>query len=295
MTIQQLQYFAALAKYLHFGDAAKSCYVSQPSLSKAISELEKELDADLISRNNKVVELTPAGKQFYRDTKELLRLMDEAIMNTKRLNDGICGELKINFLRTYAFSYFADFVNEFRKRHPEIDVQLCQEGLHATSAGLLSGDIDVALTYDIEVASRKNEIAWHPIAPTRYCIVMRKDNPLARRKNVTLESLKNERFVFIDRNEIPNAFKDTMRLCAARGLKPNIAYSANKIDLVCTMVRAGMGIAILPDTTKVYSLGSLKFIEIDGDDALTYSGLAWKFNHNNPATSLFLREFGVKL
>lgn len=295
MTIQQLRYFIAVAQYLHFGEAAKSCFVSQPSLSRSILDLETELGIKLVNRNNKTVELTASGEAFYADAKELIKHIDHAVMHAKRADSGFSGSIRIGILSALVFGDFPSGIMRFRNKYPDIDVILSQDHMKTLHIGLLTGALDIALMRDTEIISYSDILRWAVFAPNRYCIVMRNDHPLAINSRLPLTALADEQFIMIEKDAIPNVFKDTLRLCISRGLVPNITLSAERMDLVCTMIRSGMGISILPDSATVYGVNDLKFIPIDGDDAVTNAVLAWRINNDNSVIPLFLAEFGIKM
>lgn len=295
MTVQQLRYFLAVAQYLHFGEAARACYVSQPSLSHSIAELESELNFKLLYRDNRSVELSPAGKVFFADAQEIVKLLDQAVERARRADSGYSGTLNIGALGGLAAQKLPAYIARFKKKYPNIDVNLTQTNMKTLNMNLLTGALDVAMTRKLDVIHRSDEIDWHTLYQDRFGIVARADHPLAARGETELEKWSGESFIFLDRGVTPHVYNYTMGLCTTRGLVPNITRTAPTLEIVCTLIKSGMGVAILPECAKAYAFDILEFIPLDGDDALSDVVLAWRRRNVNPIVPVFLQEFGIDM
>ena len=293
MTVQQLRYFIALAQHLHFGEAARACYVSQPSLSHSIAELEGELNLKLLYRDSRAVELTPAGRVFYDDATDIIKKLDEAVIRAKRADSGYSGSIHIGSLGGLSSDSFPAKILQFKRKNPNIDVNFTQTNMKTLNLCILKGSIDVALTRRLDVLSRADELQWKTLYQDRFGVLVQSDSPLAAAEKIDLKSLADEQFVFLEPSVTPNVYNYVISLCAARGLVPKSTYPAPTLEIVCTLVKAGMGIAIVPDCAMVYSSGELKFFPLEGDDALSDVVLAWRGRNINPIVPVFLNEFGI--
>ena len=292
LTVQQLRYFVALAQHLHFGIAAKACFVSQPALSHGISELEVELNCRLLYRDTRSVTLTPAGKAFYNETHDIIKCLDEAIAKAKKAESGYSGSFHIGALSGLSVDAFLSKILPFKLRYPDIDVNLTQPNMKMLNMGLLKGSLDIVLTRKCDIVSRSDELQWRTLYQDRFGILFHADSPLAKIENVHLADLANEPFVFFDPLVTPNVYDYVMRLCMARGLVPKTAYPAPALEFVCTLVKAGMGIAVVPG--RDYG-DKLVFRPFEGDDALSAVVLAWKKRNMNPIIPIFLSEFDIDM
>ncbi len=295
MTVQQLRYFIAVAQYLHFGEAAKACYVSQPSLSHSIAELESELNLKLLYRDNRSVELSPAGKVFYTDVLDIVKRLDDAVIKAKRADSGYSGTLYIGSLGGLSAGDFPAVIARFTSKYPNIDVDFLQTNMRTLNMKLLKGELDVALTRKLDVIHRSDEIDWHVLYQDRFGIVLRIDHPLAERDEVQLTELAEEPFIFLEQSVTPHVYNHTMQLCTSRGLVPKITHTANTLEIACTQIKAGLGIGILPECALAYSFGLLKFIPLQGDDAISDVVLAWRRRNVNPVVPVFLEEFEIDM
>lgn len=295
MTVQQLRHFIAVAQFLRFGEAAKACYISQPSLSHSISELEAELGPRLFYRDNRAVELTPAGKVFLTAAQDIVKLLDDAIIRAKRADSGFAGSLVVGSLGGLSAGTFPARINDFKKKYPNIDVALKLSNMKGLNMGLLQGSIDVALTRKIDVVHRSDELSWAQLYQDRFGIVLRRDHPLAERSGLSVGDLADEPFVFLDKDVTPNVYNYTLQLCTSRGLVPRIMQTGPTLEIVCTLLKAGMGVAIIPDCAMAYGADELKFIQIEGEDTISDVVLAWRQRNVNPIVPIFLEEFRIEM
>lgn len=295
MTVQQLRYFIAVAQYLHFGEAAKACYVSQPSLSHSILELEAELNLKLLYRDNRRVELSPAGKVFYEDAQEIVLRLDDAVLKAKRAESGFDGTLTIGSLGGLAKSDFLASIKSFRQKHPYADVEITQTNMKALNMNLQKGEMDVALIRKLGIINNSDGIALHTLYQDSFGIIMHTDHPLAKLERIGPEELKAEEYVFLSQLVTPHVYNYTIQLCANRGFVPNITHTAPTLEIVCTLIKAGLGIGILPECAMAYSSGQLHFVPLEGEDAISDVVLAWRKRNMNPILPAFLEEFGVDM
>ena len=124
MELKQIRYFVALAESLHFGHAAATLRIAQPSLTYQIQRLEEELQTTLLRRTKRRVELTGAGRKFLEDARDLLARADSAALTARRTGVGDAGRIRV------AIGYCMDYVDvskalsAFNQRHQSIRVEL---------------------------------------------------------------------------------------------------------------------------------------------------------------------------
>jgi len=124
MELRHLRYFIAVAEELHFGHAAARLNISQPPLSQQIQILEQQVGARLLARTNRSVSLTPAGRQFLADSRQILSQVEEAAARAARLHQGETGELRIGFTSSAPFiKAVSDTLSSFRQRYPDVHIQ----------------------------------------------------------------------------------------------------------------------------------------------------------------------------
>ncbi len=290
MDIQQLHLFVCVAERLNFTEAAKYLYLTQPTVSLCIAEIEKQLDVKLFNRNTHGVKLTPAGKIFLKEAKIIISSYEEAIKLTRKMAAGLSETLKIGFLESHTKHFLPQAMQNFRKKYSNININLVQLSWNELSRGLERGELDIGLTMPQSLAQCQN-LEWKAIYADVECWVMPRDHPLARDVFFDLSAVAREPFVVLHRDVGPFPYDWTIQLCANRGFSPRIAYTPRLTETLLTLVEAGEGISILPYvTTKDYVSPNLRFIKLEGSDAQVGMVTAWNKANTNPAIPLFNNE-----
>ncbi|MCX5328711.1 LysR family transcriptional regulator [Streptomyces sp. NBC_00140] len=189
MELRTLRYFVAVAEELHFGRAATRLHMSQPPLSRAIKRLEADFGALLFVRSPAGVTLTPVGTVLLDEARALLDHADRvgvrvgAAAGAATVTVGILGDSSDPGVSKLAAAY--------RRNHPGIDIRIRDTDLTDPTCGLRAGLVDVALTrapFD-ETALTVRELRSDPVG-----VVLRADDPLARRDRLRLAELSERRW-----------------------------------------------------------------------------------------------------
>lgn len=184
-----MRYFVAVAEELHFGRAATRLHMSQPPLSRAIKQLEAEAGALLFARSPSGVTLTPVGMVLLDEARALLEHADRvrvrvsAAAGVATITVGILGDGTDPGVSRLAAAY--------RRRHPGVDIRIRDTDLTDPTCGLRAGLVDIALTrapFD-ETALTVRALRTDPVG-----VVLRADDPLARRRSLRLAELGDRRW-----------------------------------------------------------------------------------------------------
>jgi DNA-binding transcriptional LysR family regulator len=194
MDLRHLRYFLAVAEEQNFTRAAARLHISQPPLSQQIQQLEREMDVLLFHRTPVGAMLTQAGQRFASDAREILRLVDQAVLNAQRAARGELGTVRIGFTSSAAFHPFiTGAVREFRSRHPNVGVELIETNTAMQLEGMRNGRIDVAFIRPAagETASlHKLELFDEPML-----VALPQAHRLAGHEKVRLRDLSEDDFV----------------------------------------------------------------------------------------------------
>ncbi|WP_308120185.1 LysR family transcriptional regulator [Streptomyces bambusae] len=189
MELRTLRYFVAVAEELHFGRAATRLHMSQPPLSRAVKQLEAEIGALLFARSPTGVTLTPVGTVLLDEARALLDHADRvqvrvsAAAGAATITIGILGDGADPGLSRLAAAY--------RRSRPSIDIRIRDTDLSDPTCGLRAGLVDVALTrapFD-ETGLTVRTLRTDPVG-----VVLRVDDPLARRDGLRLAELSDRRW-----------------------------------------------------------------------------------------------------
>ncbi|WP_329048429.1 LysR substrate-binding domain-containing protein [Amycolatopsis sp. NBC_01488] len=190
MDLRALRYFVAVADERHVGRAASRLHMTQPPLSRAIRQLEDELGAALFERTPKGVTLTPAGTALYGEADALLKQADR-IRGRVTAAAG-AATLTVGTLADAAEHVAGRLVPLFRERHPHVGVRVHEADLGDPTAGLRAGLVDVALT---RTPFDSKGIGTQVLRSVPVGVVVRDDDPLARRDSVRVAELAGRRWV----------------------------------------------------------------------------------------------------
>lgn len=187
MNLSQLNYFKKLAEVLHYTRAAQELFITQPTLSGAISSLEKELGAPLFERNGRSVLLTPYGEVFYEHVCLALRAIDDGVAAVSARSSASFGTVNLGTTFTtqdhYLPSLIRDFEEAFDKR---VIVKVSQGFTNYLTEQLHRGTLDVVFC-----GKRDNEpdIAYFPVKHCELALYVRDDHPLASADTITFAEL----------------------------------------------------------------------------------------------------------
>ena len=149
MTIEQLQYFMAIAKYKNFSTAAEECYISQSSLSKQIKALEQELGGvELFDRNTKKLDITYAGKEFYISADKILMEYQKMINNMKKYMDGHTEVLNIGTIPVMNHYGLTDIFFKFQEYYSNIRLHVIEANSVPIIEDFTKGKMDLAFLRD---------------------------------------------------------------------------------------------------------------------------------------------------
>lgn len=275
--LRHLRYFIAVAEELHFGHAAARLNISQPPLSQQIQLLEQQVGARLLARTNRSVALTPAGKQFLADSRQILSLVDEAAARAARLHQGETGELRIGFTSSAPFiKAVSDTLSSFRQRYPDVHIQTREINTREQIAPLNEGSLDLGLMRNTPLPET---LAWEVILREPLLAMIHRDHPLAARKAVSLEELAQEPFVFFDPHVGTGLYDEILGLMRRYQLAPTITQEVGEAMTIIGLVAAGLGVSILPASFHRVQLNEMRWVPIIEADAVSEMWLVWAKHH----------------
>lgn len=241
MTLTQLEYFVETVKVRNFTKAAGNLFVSQPTLSRAIQNLEKELNVILIDREAKYFQLTQNGQIFYAYAEDVLdnfRTKTCDMMDKLEKSDG---RLRLGITPTTGAIYFFSAIYRFRELYPVVDLEIEEV---TTSQGIemvLNGQLDMSSVID---PVEDDQLIKLPVVSSEAVLLVPKDHPLGKRRKVSFAEIQNEEMLMVSKEYM---YHDVV---AAKfreaGLEPHFAFESNQWEFIYEMVANGQGISILP-------------------------------------------------
>lgn len=201
MNLPQLYYFKKLAEVQHYTRAAKELYITQPTLSNSISQLERELGIPLFERENRAVKLTRYGKEFYEHITEALDALDKGVDIAHERAGSLSGSIELGTVYTVQGDYLPALLAGFHNQYGQnISVNISQGLTLPLIDGLEKDEYEVVFSAYVP---NKPTITFHPILYQQLVLIMSPDHPLAHYAEVPLEELKTVSHVMTYPPETP--------------------------------------------------------------------------------------------
>ena len=242
MTLQQLQYFLALAEIKHYTKTAASLHISQPSLSYAISELEKELHVRLFERTSRKIELSDAGRRFYEKIDAAMNLIQSAVDELKMPETSELPVLRVGYIHSIGNTLIPQFMDLMHEPGAApVKISFTQALDPALIEQLENGKLDLIFSVTKATNGNSTFITRQPL-----CLYVSDYHPLSERDEVSLKDIGDENLILVDkqsqlRRQVETSFRNIHRI-------PRISLEANNCTDVLNYVSKGYGIAILPKT-----------------------------------------------
>jgi LysR family hca operon transcriptional activator len=260
LELRHLRYFVAVAGERHFGRAAAALHVTQPLLSRQVRELERLLGLPLLARTRPVIELTPAGEQFFQQAQQTLQQAERAIRAAQRAN-GNPDQIVIAFEPCSTFHGFARLAERLKRALPEVHLDIRELPVAEHVHRLRSGEIDVAYAHRNEDAAG---ITFTSLGRESLLLVLPKSHPLARRRTLSVKLLGEVPFVFWHRSLAPACHDYVLRLLSSNGVNAGVQHWASDHRKSLEMVAGGLGWTVAPECARRVHQEGLSFREIEG-------------------------------
>ncbi|MGC1550283.1 MAG: LysR substrate-binding domain-containing protein [Rhodanobacter sp.] len=289
--LRHLRYFIAVADELHFGHAAERLGMSQPPLSQQILQLEQAVGARLLSRTNRRVALTEAGRLFLDEARDILGRVDHAIDLAQRAQRGEIGELRIGFTRSAPLStYIPRAIFAFRQQLPAVQLQLLEMNSLQQIDALLERRLHVGIVRghvlpEILVSKR---LMRDPLVA-----VLHEDHPALRdlgpKRRMRTEALAQEPFVLFSRLAGAGIHDHVLALCRSAGFTPRIAQEAREASTIISLVAAGMGVSILPASCEHIHIDGVCYVPLADPAAMSEVSVAHLHDERSPLVKQFVQ------
>lgn len=244
MNLQELRYLSAVAEHRHFGRAAESCNVSQPTLSSQVRKLEDELGVTLFERTNKRVELTPIGSQILQHARHALFEVGQMDAVARAARDPLVGPLKLGVIPTLAPYLMPLILKPLKHSYPGLTLELWEDQTRSLIDGLRNHRLDAALLATPPDSPEITEIALFD-EPLLAALPL--NHRLAQAKRVAEESLSKELLVLADGHCLAS---QALAACGAKHGPPRSglpgAMQASTVETLVNLVAAGYGCTLLP-------------------------------------------------
>ncbi|WP_299968379.1 LysR substrate-binding domain-containing protein [uncultured Roseobacter sp.] len=292
--LRRLRYFRMVAETLNFRRAARELNITQPALSRAITQLENELGVRLFERSNARVSLTHAGHTFSSGCDRVFTALSHATEETQRVARGEIGSLAIGYTDTAIAGTIPDIIETFRHALPTVAIRLYQVHTQAQMQMLRSGQLDIGLMTGPVDRSALSAIT---VQRDRLVVLAPKMHRLAARDSLRLKELANEPFVLGDPNDWFVFNRSLLQLCERAGFAPRVIQTAPETQAIIGLVRCGLGLTIMPECHAQVLNARVVAIPLGDDIAPMLTQAAWIEGRDHPALTRFcdhLRHYDLE-
>ena len=278
--LNQLRCFVTVAEELHFGRAAARLNMTQPPLSRQIQVLEHIIDAPLLERTSRSVKLTPAGRSFLPEARRILKLAETASQVARRIALGKSGSLKIGYTAAASYGFLPDLISACRARLPEVDLSLKEMVSGEQLEALGSGQIDAGL---LRPPIARPELATRRVLAEPLLAAIPKKHPLAARETLSVKDFDGQPFVMYSPYESRYFHDLVVALFTQADILPRYVQQVGQIHSILAMVRAGLGVAIVPAAAANLKIADVRLRPLKLRNATPVElFMVWRREDENP-------------
>lgn len=296
MELRVLKYFLTVAREGSITGAANSLHLTQPTLSRQIQELEKELNQKLLIRGKYKVTLTPEGMILRKRAQEIIDMVEKTEAEFQSISDTVSGDIYIGCGETDSMKYIAEIIKTIQKDYPDIKFHIYSGNAEDVTEKLDKGLLDFGLLIQPIDLTKYDNITM----PEKdvWGIIIRKDDPLASKKTIKIGDLTGRPLLasrqMSEKYSADSGFLDWF---GDKFGELKISATYNLVYNAAIMVKAGIGIAVtldkLVDTTSLNSELCFRPLEPKLESGLD---IVWKkYQVFSPAAKIFLEKLQTKL
>lgn len=283
MTLTELKYIIAVARERHFGRAAESCFISQPSLSVAVRKLEEELGVHIFERRSQEVSLTQVGESIVEQAQKVLddvRRIEELAVQGK---DPLCGPLRLGAIFTISPYLMPGLVHKMLHLAPKMPLILSENYTANLLEQLRAGEIDVAI---MALPISEPGLMFMPLYDEEFVVAVPHDHPWAQRSEIHRDEVRSGKLLLLGkghclRDQILEACPEsTPRKNGITAIQKTVEGSS--LLTIHHMVAQGLGITVLPSSAlkETYGDDLVKAVSFEKPVPTRRVIIAWRKSFN---------------
>lgn len=254
LDVRRLRVLSQVAAQGSFSAAADTLGMTQSAVSQHIAALEREIGLPVVRRGTRPVELSEAGYALTRHATGILARLETAEQELAEIAERRRGRLRFGAFPTVLGTLMPAAFTRFRRLQPDVRLTVVDDHLHRLIPRLESGELDLAVIYDHEalpeVRTAKFERA--PLLEDRFAAVLPTTHPLARRRTLRLQDLREESWI----GGAPSSawFRIVRHACQQAGFSPRADFASDDYIAVQALVAAGLGVSVIPGLAVAHPL-----------------------------------------
>ncbi|OES45142.1 cidABC operon transcriptional activator CidR [Domibacillus iocasae] len=243
MDIKHLQYFIEVSNFNSFSKAADHLFITQPTISKMIKNLETELGVELFDRSKRNLILTDAGRILLEQAKLVNKAFHTLETELDNLLELKTGHIRIGLPPIFDAHFFLKVVGLFHEKYPGITFQLKEEGSKSIEEAVEQNELDVGV---IVLPTQDNIFNHYAFMEEDLMLILPISHPLAKRAEVDLAELSSESFILFNKDFALN--DRIISSCNNAGFHPHVISESSQWSFIEEMVASKLGISLLPES-----------------------------------------------
>jgi DNA-binding transcriptional LysR family regulator len=273
LEFSELHAFVVLAGELHFRKASEQLFLSQPALSKKIRRLEEKLKGPLFARSRRKVALTDAGKKFLPRAAKLLQDAEDAVREAEATIEGRAGTLRLGFVIASVTDILPRTILRFRKLYPDVELHMREMPSPSQVSSLIESTLDAGI---LRMPVTNRQLVSVPLFSEHLVLATPAD--VRYRPRDGINAFRSSGFIFVSPT-ISETFHDrVLSLCLRAGFNPRVVQEANEVLTILHLVRAGVGVSLVPGSAMRLNVPGVRFHELNWKEPLWRIGIAWNRN-----------------
>lgn len=281
MTVDQIYYFLEIAQCGNLTEAAMHLHITQPTLSRQLTNMERELNMQLFVRSNHGLKLTIAGEVLYAEWEKMVEAYEMGVERAKYAFRGIRGSLSIGVLDGLKVeSYLPAMLGRMEENYPNVRIRLKRLSFIEIVEQLNHGAIDIGISLDVNFAEQEDLITQN-IKPYVQALALPRRRFPDESRPVALEELKDEQFVIVNRRECEFGVRSVIELCREHGgFYPEFYYVDSMAD-VNLWLETGLKCAVLNLDMQVVDSPCVRMERMPYDTSEHFVQMAYSVHNDN--------------
>ncbi|MDE1179710.1 LysR family transcriptional regulator [Paraburkholderia sp.] len=284
LDLGQVRCFVVAATELNFRRAATLLHMTQPPLSRQIHLLEDTLGVKLFERVGRAVKLTTEGRVFLADATRLLNLAEQAESTVRRAAKGKTGRVRIGFTGAAGYELIPELLVAASDVLPEIDVVLLELISVAQVEAFSANTIDLGF---LRPLPSRQTLEFLLVDEEPLIVALPKGHVLCQHERIELAQLDRQPFIMHSPTQGKYFHDRIMSMLTAQGVSLNVAQYIDQTPTILSLVRAGLGVGILPASAQRFHYDNVEFRMIADTTLQAEMSMAWRPDQDNPAVTAF--------
>jgi LysR family transcriptional regulator for metE and metH len=289
MEIRHFKMIQAVAQEKNLTKAAETLYLSQSALSHQLKEVETFFDTQIFIRHSKQMILTETGAAILSAGETILQEVENAKCLVKQLNDKDAGQIRVTTQCYTSYHWLSRFMKDFKQAHPKVLVRIKDDATYKTIEALLNNEIDVGILED----NYNPKLLYKPLFQDEFYALVSNEHPWAERKFVLQDEFQDQNYIMYN---IPNE-ESTIYNILFKQKRPKELYKIALTEAIVEMVKAGIGVAVLPNWIIKPYLGSGEVVAVPLRKAIkrTWYAAVLKNKQQPEYIQSFMKNLGTSL